>query len=147
MLVWRLAWSESPCQVILRTSQRAICHNTHWKWLSGFSLSSLTCLNILFPTSFHVFSLSPPPPSCFLSSLSTYPLICSFLFRLPVLPSVFNLRCPSISDPWRKVDDFKHQEKWCWHVCVRWNQHGWRKRQWSCWTSGIWWVVFTGIVL
>lgn len=88
----------------------------------------------LFP---FVFFLSPPSPTS--SSSSPSSSSSALLFSFPSFFHSHSLRL-SFSDPWRQADDFQHQEKWCWHVRVCWNQHGWRERQWSRRTGGVWWV-------
>lgn len=93
----------------VRTSWGGICHDTHWKWQSGFLRDQHVSFNILFPTSFHLsFSfpsstispLCPPPlpfhssssPSSSSSTTTTY-LFNSFCVSL-LLPTAL---CSSLS--------------------------------------------------
>ncbi len=71
-----------PLSNSVRTSREAICHDTHWK-MTKWLLSWLTCLNILFPTSFHLSSFFPLPTPLPLLSLL---LLCLPFHLFPSMP-------------------------------------------------------------
>lgn len=138
-----------PLSKSKRTSSGAVFYDTQ-KWLSGCPLDEHASISGFQPFSICLFS----PPSSTTNSISPAPPHLShhspptLTFLIPSVPlppfhPLFSSLCLSFSDPRRQANDIQHQKKWCWHVCVCWNKHGWRERQWSCWTRGVWWVIIT----